>query len=96
MARDRRKIEKKRKQEAAKAKRAVAHAAAKKRKAERPKVSVDPTGGDPVQGQRRVDPRGGPARYDPSGRTVRVAARPMPPTAKPPAAFSSISAAAPP
>lgn len=48
MAKDRRKIEKKRKKEAAKAKRTVAYAAAKKREAERPKVSVDPTGGDPV------------------------------------------------
>lgn len=48
MAKDRRKIEKKRKKEAAKAKRAVAYAAAKKRDAERPQVTVDPTGGDPV------------------------------------------------
>lgn len=48
MAKDRRKIEKKRKKEAAKAKRAIAYAAAKKREAERPKVTVDPTGGDPV------------------------------------------------
>jgi len=48
MAKDRRKIEKKRKKEAAKAKRANAYAAAKKREAERPKVTVDPTGGDPV------------------------------------------------
>jgi len=76
MAKDRRKIEKKRKKEAAKAKRTVAYAAAKKREADRPKVSVDPSGGDPVQGQRRVDPRGGPAWYDLSGRTVRVVARP--------------------
>jgi hypothetical protein len=48
MAKDRRKIEKKRRKEAAKAKRAVAYAAAKKREANRPKVTVDPTGGDPV------------------------------------------------
>ena len=48
VAKDRRKIEKKRKKEATKAKRAIAYAAAKKREAERPKVTVDPTGGDPV------------------------------------------------
>ena len=48
MAKDRRKIEKKRKKEAVKAKRAVAYAAAKKRAAARPRVTVDPMGGDPV------------------------------------------------
>lgn len=48
MAKDRRKIEKKRRKEAAKAKQARTYAAAKKREAERPKVTVDPTGGDAV------------------------------------------------
>ena len=48
MAKDRQKIEKKRRKEIAKAKRAMAHAAAKKRDTERLKVVVDPTGGDAV------------------------------------------------
>jgi len=48
MAKDRHKIEKKRRKEIAKAKRAMAHAAAKKRDTERLKVVVDPTGGDAV------------------------------------------------
>jgi hypothetical protein len=48
MAKDRRKIEKKRKKDAAKAKKTAAYAAAKKREATRPRVTVDPTGGDLV------------------------------------------------
>ena len=48
MAKDRRKIEKKRRKEAAKAKQARSYASAKKREAERPKVTVDPTCGDAV------------------------------------------------
>ena len=48
MAKDRHKIEKKRKKEAAKRKRTIAYAATKKREADRPKVTVDPAGGDAV------------------------------------------------
>lgn len=48
MAKDRRKIEKKRRKEAAKTKRASAYAAAKRRNAARPKILVDPKGGDSV------------------------------------------------
>lgn len=48
MAKDRRKIEKKQKKEETKRKRSIARAIAKKREAERPKVIVDPTGGDVV------------------------------------------------
>lgn len=48
MAQDHRKLEKKRKKEAAKAKRAFAYVAAKKREAARPRVTIDPAGGDPV------------------------------------------------
>lgn len=46
MAKDRRRVEKKRRKEAAKAKRSRAYAATKKRNAERPKVTVDPAEGD--------------------------------------------------
>lgn len=48
MSKHRRKIEKKRKKEASKRQRSAAYTAAKKREAESPRVTVDPTGGDGV------------------------------------------------
>lgn len=48
VAKDRRKIEKKRKKEAVRAKRTAAHASARKRDAAYPKVTVAPSGGDIV------------------------------------------------
>lgn len=73
MAKDRRKVEKKRKKEAAKAKRSIAYAAAKKREADRPKVTVDPTSGDPILVKRVLSIVGGISLEESGGCPAEVA-----------------------